>query len=149
MCPIHFLCVFLIVRIMAHSSPIITSTSSFVICSVQLIFSILLHIHFSKASSLFISSFLMDRVSDPYSTTLHIRVFIIRNFPLRSSPLFSYRYPSFNFSVAFGIRCHPTPQIAELSHLFYFSSFNVYFDKIYTKLSSIPCHPPSIKHAKK
>src|SRR6218665_454018 len=54
------------------SSPIVSNISSFVLCSVQVTFSILLQVHISKASSLFISSFLIVHVSAPYSTTLHI-----------------------------------------------------------------------------
>src|SRR6218665_560046 len=67
---------------------------NFVLSSVQLTFSILLQVHISKASSLFISSFLMVHVSEPYSITLHISVFIICvfnvlfTFPLRSFLLF-------------------------------------------------------------
>src|SRR5678816_1708108 len=93
-CPIHFLCLSLIERIRTLSSPVLPYTSSFVICSVQLIFSNLLHVHISKASSRFISAFLIVHVSDPYSTTLHTSVFIILifrflfSFPLRSSLLF-------------------------------------------------------------
>jgi len=44
LCPIHFLCLFLIVSIRALSSPIIVSTSEFVIYSVQLSFSTHPHI---------------------------------------------------------------------------------------------------------
>src|SRR6218665_146643 len=65
-------------RIRDLSSPIVSNISSVVLCSVQLTFSILLQVHISKASSLFISSFLIVHVSAPYSTTLHISVFIIR-----------------------------------------------------------------------
>src|SRR6218665_3251323 len=42
-CPIHFLCLFLILYIRVLSSSILASSSS--ICSVQLMFSILPHIH--------------------------------------------------------------------------------------------------------
>src|SRR6218665_1967997 len=93
-CPIHFFCLVFIVRMRDISSPIVSNISSFVLCSVQLTFSILLQVHISKASSLFISSFLIVHVSAPYSTTLHISVFIIRIFnvlftlPLKSSLLF-------------------------------------------------------------
>src|SRR6218665_1363415 len=77
--PIHFLCLSLIVSIRALSAPIIVGTSSFVICSVQLIFSTLPHIHISKASGLFISSFYTVHVlSDPHRRTLHSSVFTIR-----------------------------------------------------------------------
>src|SRR6218665_1381810 len=70
-CPIHFFCLVFIVRMRDLSSPIVSNISSFVLCSVQLTFSILLQVHISKASSLFISSFLIVHVSAPYSTTLH------------------------------------------------------------------------------
>src|SRR6218665_4102337 len=93
-CPIHFFCLVFIVRMRDLSSPIVYNISSFVLCSVQLSFSILLQVHISKASSPFISSFLVVHVSAPYGTTLHISVFIIRlfnvlfTFPLKSSLLF-------------------------------------------------------------
>src|SRR6218665_1555187 len=93
-CPIHFFCLVFIVRMRDLSSPIVSNISSFVLCSVQQTFSILLQVHISKASGLFISSFLIVHVSAPYSTTLHINVFIIRifnvlfTFPLKSSLLF-------------------------------------------------------------
>src|SRR6218665_3789894 len=94
MCPIHFFWLVFIVRMRALSSPIVSNISSFVLCSVQLTFSILLQVHISKASSLFISSFLSVHVCAPYSTPLHISLFIIRifnvlfTFPLKSSLLF-------------------------------------------------------------
>src|SRR6218665_139939 len=78
-CPIHFICLFLgsiffvsllmsvLGFFLLQSLPVLLNLS----CSVQLIFSILLHIHISKASSLFISSFLIANVCDPYSMTLH------------------------------------------------------------------------------
>src|SRR6218665_2713239 len=93
-CPIHFFCLVFIVRMRDLSSPIVSNISSFVLCSIQQTFSMLLQVHISKASSLFISSFLIVHVSAPYSTTLHISVFIIRifnvlfTFPLKSSLLF-------------------------------------------------------------
>src|SRR6218665_3641786 len=75
------------------SPPLSTSLSisSLVLCSIQLILSILRHIHISKASNLSISSFLIVHVSDPYNTTLHIIDLIIRffrflfSFPLSNS----------------------------------------------------------------
>src|SRR6218665_830689 len=91
-CLIRFLCLVSIVHMRDLSSPIVSNTSSFMLCSVQLNFSILLQINISKASSLFISSFFKVHVFEPYSTTLHISVFIISIlnvlFPLRSSLLF-------------------------------------------------------------
>src|SRR6218665_2951978 len=115
-CSIHFFCLVFILRMRDLSSPIVSNTSSFVLCSIQLTFSILLQIHISfplltQASSLFISSFFKVHVSEPYSTTtLQVTVFIIHifnvlfTFPLRSSLLFkcffSYCYSSFGFSVA-------------------------------------------------
>src|SRR6218665_147375 len=73
-CPIYLLCLFLIVCIRDLSSPIIASTSSFPICSVQLFFCILLNDNTSKASSHFVSSYFMILDPEPYSTTLHIVV---------------------------------------------------------------------------
>src|SRR6218665_1542130 len=46
-------------------------------CSVQLIFSVLRHIHISKASILLMFSFLRVHVSAQYKVTLQISVFII------------------------------------------------------------------------
>jgi len=79
-CPIPFFCLVFIVRMMDLSSPIVSNTFSLVLCYVglQLIFSNLLHVHISKASSLSIFSFLKVHVSEPYSTTLHFSVLIIR-----------------------------------------------------------------------
>ena len=74
--PIHFFCRAFIVRIRDLSSPIVSNTSSLVLCSVKLTFSTFLQVHISKASSLFISSFLMVHVSEPYSMILHISFFI-------------------------------------------------------------------------
>jgi len=70
--PIHVLCLFIIVFIGVLTFPIIAFTSSFALCSVQLIFSIFLHISISKVFSLYVSSYLMIHVSDPYRTTPHI-----------------------------------------------------------------------------
>src|SRR6218665_2250045 len=55
----YVFCMFLSYCVYQNSSAIISSTSSFVIYSVQLFFSTLLHVHISKASNLFISSFIM------------------------------------------------------------------------------------------
>src|SRR6218665_690996 len=49
-CPIQFSCLVLVMSIKDHFSSVLFNTSSFVLCSVQLILSILLHIHISKAS---------------------------------------------------------------------------------------------------
>src|SRR6218665_2046335 len=122
MCPIHFFCLFLVVRIMALSSPITVGTSSFVICSVQLIFSILLHIHISKASNLFISSFLMVHI-----LKLHISVFIIRFFLLMLCYLMSF-YLIWSLS----------PLIQSISYvIFYINSCLILLDLVYVLL----CHP--------
>src|SRR6218665_3209022 len=91
MWPSQFLCRLLIIPIIDLFSSTILSISSLVLCSIQLIFSILRHIHISKASNLLISSFLIVHVSDPYNTTLHIIDLIIRffrfllSFPLSNS----------------------------------------------------------------
>src|ERR1043165_1214736 len=51
-CPIHFFCLSLNVVISDLLSSTLCNTSSFVICSVQLTFSIRRHIHISQASNL-------------------------------------------------------------------------------------------------
>src|SRR6218665_380706 len=78
MCPIQFFYLVLIISIKDLFSSTLFSTSSFVLCSVQLlILSILLHIHISKASTRLTSSFLIAYVSAPYSVTLHISALAI------------------------------------------------------------------------
>src|SRR6218665_818344 len=67
-CLFHFVCLFLIVCIRAPSSPILSITSSFVLCSIQLIFYILCYIHISRASSLFMAS--LSRSMFPICTAL-------------------------------------------------------------------------------
>src|SRR6218665_1700838 len=67
MCPIQFFCLVLIISIKDLFSSTFLNTSSFVLCFVQLILSILLHIHISKASIRLTSSFLIVHVSAPYS----------------------------------------------------------------------------------
>src|SRR6218665_1028617 len=57
----------LIISIKDLFSSTFFNTSSFVLCFVQLILSILLHIHISKASIRLTSSFLIIHVSVPYS----------------------------------------------------------------------------------
>jgi len=52
-------------------------TSSLLILSTPLIFSILLQIHISMASNLFLSAWVIDHVSDAYNTTLHNTLFTI------------------------------------------------------------------------
>ena len=61
--PIQFFFLQTIVSTIDLFSPTLLRTSSFVIFSVQLMRSILLHIHISNASILLISSFLSDHVS--------------------------------------------------------------------------------------
>src|ERR1700733_10865595 len=91
MCPQKLFCSLLIVSIRDLFSSAICNTSSFVLCSVQLTFSIFLHTHISNASSLLISSFLIVQVSAPYVTTLHTMTLMILffkflfSFPLKSS----------------------------------------------------------------
>src|SRR6218665_1889288 len=77
MCPIQFFCLVLIISIKDLFSSVFFSTSSFVLCSVQLILSILLHIHISKGSIRLKASFLIVHVSAPYSVTLHISALTI------------------------------------------------------------------------
>jgi len=92
-CPIQFFCLLLIMLTSVRSSSTAFSTSSFVLCSVQLICRSLLQIHISNASSLLTSSFVIVHVSEPYNTTLHMSAFTIRifkssfSFPLNNSPL--------------------------------------------------------------
>uniref|UniRef100_A0A8D9EDW9 Uncharacterized protein n=2 Tax=Cacopsylla melanoneura TaxID=428564 RepID=A0A8D9EDW9_9HEMI len=75
MCPSQLLFLLLIVFRMVLSSPTLFNTSSFLILSDHLMFSILLHSHISKFSKNFSSFFLIVHVSDPYSTTLQIKHF--------------------------------------------------------------------------
>src|SRR6218665_688349 len=60
-------------------------------------------------------------MSDPYSGTLHfyhslLKISLSQEFCPLWECLFSYRYPSFNFSVKFGISCNNIAQIAEFVH---------------------------------
>src|SRR6218665_3246585 len=91
MCPIQFFCLVLIISIKDLFSFTFFNTSSFVLRSVQLILSILLHIHISKASIHLASSFLIVHVFAPHSVTLHISALTI----LFSMSLFN---PPFNNS---------------------------------------------------
>jgi len=74
----------------------------------------------------------MAHVSDPYSTVLHIIVFISRFFIfifglfLSNSALVEklkmplyYRCPSFNFPMAFGIRCNHFAYMSAFFHLLF------------------------------
>src|SRR6218665_457593 len=74
---IQFRCLVLITVNKDLSSSISFNTSSFDMYSVQLIFSILRHIHISKASNRVMSSFLRVHVSPQYKVTLQISVFTI------------------------------------------------------------------------
>src|SRR6218665_1900203 len=76
-CPIQFRCLVLIIVNRDLSSSTSFSTS-FDMCSVQLIFSILRHTFISKASNLVMSSFLIVLISAQYKVTLQISVFTIR-----------------------------------------------------------------------
>src|SRR6218665_325318 len=76
MCPIQFRCLVLIIV----NRDLTSSTSfntTFDMCSVQLIFSILSHTFISKASNLVMSSFLIVLISAQYEVTLQISVFTI------------------------------------------------------------------------
>src|SRR6218665_2228850 len=76
-CPIQFRC--LVHNIVNRDLSSSTSFStSFDMCSVQLIFSILRHTFISKASNLVMSSFLIVLISAQYKVTLQISVFTIR-----------------------------------------------------------------------
>src|SRR6218665_1596641 len=91
LCPFHFLCLFLgsisFVFFLVSVSGLFLLQSlpallNLLLCSVQLMFSILLNIHISNVSSLFISFFLVAHVCDPYSTTLHSIGFYHPFFPI-------------------------------------------------------------------
>ena len=64
-CPVHHAFLLQMVLINVRCSPTLLSTSSFLTLSVQLIFSILLHTHISKLSSLLMSSFFSVHASEP------------------------------------------------------------------------------------
>src|SRR6476619_2535300 len=73
-CPIQFFFLSHIVFIKLLFSFMELSTCSFILLSIQLTFSILLHTHISKAFKRFVSSFLMVHASHPRSTTGHTSV---------------------------------------------------------------------------
>src|SRR6218665_201721 len=75
-CPIQFRCLVLIIVNKDLSSSTSFNTS-FDMCSVQLIFSILRHTFISKASNLVMSSFLIVLISAQCKVTLQISVFTI------------------------------------------------------------------------
>src|SRR6218665_2540445 len=81
MCPIQFFCLVLITCRPTSVKDLFSSTffntSSFVLCSVQLVLSVLLHIHISEASICLTSSFLIVHVCAPYTVTLHTRALTI------------------------------------------------------------------------
>ena len=70
--PIQFFLLLWITSTRLLSSCTTCRTASFVLMTLQLIFSIFLHTHISKASSLWISSFLYVQVSAAWRATLHI-----------------------------------------------------------------------------
>src|SRR6218665_1230471 len=82
-------------------------------------FFILLHIHISKASSLFISFFLVAHVCDPYSMIASVSsysclVFLSEDLSsLRMSLLLSLSF--FNLHVAFGVSCNHTHLDSQIS----------------------------------
>src|SRR5438034_1304646 len=76
-CPIHLFFLLLNIVIISLSSPTLLSTTSFEILSFQLIFSVLLHSHISRASNFLISSFFNVHVSEPYSSFVHTNVLTI------------------------------------------------------------------------
>src|SRR6218665_448238 len=77
LCPIQFRCLVLIIVNRDLSSYTSFNTSSYDMCSVQLIFPILRHTVISKASNLVMSSFLIVLISAQYKVTLQISVFTI------------------------------------------------------------------------
>ena len=76
-CPIHFSFLLNITSMISRFSWTQCGTSSFVTLSLQLMFSIFLHIHITNASIFFLSSLVIVHVSLAYSATLHIHVFMI------------------------------------------------------------------------
>src|SRR6218665_3607163 len=109
MCPIQFFCLVLIISIKYLFSSTFFITSSFVMCSVQLILSILLHIHISKASIRLTSSFLIVHVSAPYSVTLPISsltiLFLMSLFDPHFNNSFLLVNASFPIAILFLISC--------------------------------------------
>src|SRR6218665_2162889 len=107
MCPIQFFCLVLVIYIKDLFSSTFFSTSSFVLWSVQLILSILLHIHISKASIRLTSSLLIVHVSAPYSMTLHISALTILFLMSLLSPPFNKSFllvnASFPIAILFSI----------------------------------------------
>src|SRR6218665_995209 len=134
MCPTQFVCLVLIISIFISFFFNLFNTSSFVLCSVQLILSILLHIHISKASIPLTSAFLIVHVSAPFSVTLHtsdLTIFFLMsllNPPFNNSFLLvNASFPSLSFSLFHCGILHQAFQVAECSDLFYFLSVDCYF----------------------
>ena len=111
-CPIQFFFRRTIVSSMVLLSPTLLRTSSFVFFSVQLMRSILLHIHISSASILLISSFLSDHVSAQYKATDQITVFTIFFFTALLIPLVSNSFLLLKASFAI-----PILVLISVSHL--------------------------------
>src|SRR6218665_3676056 len=103
MCPILFFCLVPIISIKDHFSSTFFNTSSFVLCSAQLIISILLHIHISKASIRLTSSFLIGHVSAPYSVKLHTSALVILFLMCLFNPPFNNSFLLVNASLPIAI----------------------------------------------
>src|SRR6218665_2076039 len=109
MCSIQFFCLVLIISIKDLFSSTFFNTSLFVLCSVQLILSILLHIHISKASICLTPPFLIVQVSSTYSAFIETPSPASVSFKIRtSSSLFrdvGSAYTSVNSVVHRGTTC--------------------------------------------
>ena len=134
MCPIQFFFRFTTASTKLLSSPIASSTS-FLFLSSQLIFSILLHIHISKAFSLSISIFLNVHVSThivPQAISELSQVFsllpdsFLQSLTLSSfvESFLAYGYSLFYIINASSIFRYNCSQIFKLFNLLHFLSFN-------------------------
>ena len=127
--PIHLCLWYHIVFKIFLSSWIMCKISSFVFLSFQLIFSILLQIHISKASSLLLSACINVHVSAAYSAMLQTKHFIICFFNSSQSFLvheyfLSHCYSIMNFLLTISVLWYETAQTSELTHLFNELSIN-------------------------
>src|SRR6218665_577744 len=85
-------------------------------------------------------------MSDPYSGTLHfyhslLKISLYQEFCPLWECLFSYRYPSFNFSVTFDISCNNIPySYSRICSYYYTISFHpVYFDSSLLSSAYLQC----------
>ena len=99
-CPGHLRFRWFIVSMIHRVSSTRFRTSELLTFAVQLIFSIILHIHISKASILFIAVFDIVHVFDAYKATLHTRHLTIRFLRSRFILLVKIFFFSMNFTFA-------------------------------------------------